>query len=184
MHPIIAEILSTFQSKGNERYGSEQVTQLEHALQCGYLAHQEDSEPGLVVASLLHDIGHILSTDRLPENDEEDLHDFHEALGGKWLEQHFGPSVFQPVQLHVEAKRYLCTIDKSYQEKLSPASLKSFYDQGGEMSAAEIQEFETQPFFKQAIQLRKWDDQAKVPQAKTPDISFFIPFLEECLSGE
>ena len=36
------------------------VTQLEHALQTAHLAQQESQQPHLVVASLLHDIGHLM----------------------------------------------------------------------------------------------------------------------------
>ena len=42
------------------------VSQLEHALQTAHLAQQESQLPHLVVASLLHDIGHLM----LDEHDE------------------------------------------------------------------------------------------------------------------
>ena len=43
------------------------VTQLEHALQTAHLAHQETQQPHLVVASLLHDIGHLM----IDEHDDQ-----------------------------------------------------------------------------------------------------------------
>ena len=57
----------TSQNRGHESYGSESVAQLQHALECALLAREAQSSPQLVCAALLHDIGHILGDDRLPE---------------------------------------------------------------------------------------------------------------------
>ena len=40
---------------------TQNVTQLNHALQCAYLAEKENSTPALITASLLHDIGHLIN---------------------------------------------------------------------------------------------------------------------------
>ena len=182
MNTIIKEIVTIFQERGNEIYGSEAVTQLQHALQSATLAEEAGASFQLITAALLHDIGHILHTDELPENDEVDLHDFHETQGEQWLSQHFSAAVTQPVQLHVAAKRYLCTVDESYQNQLSPASYKSFLDQGGKMNEAELKSFQENPFFEEAIQLRKWDDLAKDSQKITPDILHFATYIEKAIA--
>lgn len=57
-------ILETLVVQGERLYGGEKVTQLEHALQSAALAEAEDAPAALVVAALLHDIGHLLP--RLP----------------------------------------------------------------------------------------------------------------------
>ena len=184
METIIDRITGTFASYGGDKYGSEAVTQLQHALQTATLAEIEKAPVHLVVAALLHDIGHILQGRDLPEDDQMDLHDFHEELGYQWLVKHFGEKVAEPVRLHVAAKRYLCTVDKEYESKLSPASRKSYYDQGGEMGPAEKNDFEENAYFADAIILRKWDDRAKDPAFETPEIDHFVAHIQQCLIAQ
>jgi predicted HD phosphohydrolase len=78
----------------------------------------------------------------------------------------------------VAAKRYLCTVEPEYLAKLSPASLKSFYDQGGVMSQSEIDDFRDEHYAFEAVQLRRWDDLAKDPQMQTPSIEDFADLLD------
>ena len=181
MHPIIEKILATFQQRGNEKYGSEGVSQLEHALQSATLAEKDKASVQLISAALLHDIGHILDEKDLPIDDSVNLDDLHEEIGYQWLKKYFGLEVAKPVQLHVEAKRYLCTVDENYEQTLSPTSRKSFYDQGGKMSATEQSSFEQDPYFNAAVKLRKWDDAAKIVGESTLGIEHFLPYLEKCL---
>lgn len=178
MNPIIQTIIEIFDARGDEKYGEEAVTQRQHALQCGLLAEEADAPGELIVAALLHDLGHIMSEEQLPEGLDEDLHDFHEERGYQWLLAHFGPAVADPVRLHVEAKRYLCTQDPEYAQRLSPTSLKSYYDQGGPMNEEEKKALEAAPHFRAALALRRWDDLAKDPEMKTPSIEHFVPYME------
>ena len=94
-----------------------------------------------------------------------------------FLYARFGDDVAEPVRLHVAAKRYLCTTDPGYKDKLSPTSHKSFIDQGGEMSNDEMREFESSEFFEAAIRLRHWDDTAKDPENVDLTIEQFIPYV-------
>ena len=181
MNSVIETILKTFKEGGNQKYGVEAVTQLEHALQSASLAEAENVPSHLIAAALLHDIGHILDGKELPKDDLANLNDLHEEIGYHWLLKYFGPEVASPVKLHVEAKRYLCTIDEHYTQKLSPTSLKSFHDQGGKMSKEEQSNFEQNLFFEAAVQLRTWDDTAKEANKSTPPIEHFVPYLEESL---
>ena len=88
-------------------YGGEEVTQLEHALQCAHLARTHQATPELVTAALLHDIGHLLHD--LPDDaSDKGIDDMHELLGEQYLTQHFKLAAVEPVKLHVQAKRYLC----------------------------------------------------------------------------
>ncbi len=181
MHNITEKIIAVFEARGKEKYGSEAVTQLQHALQTALLAEEAKAEPALITAALLHDIGHILHEEALPTTDSENLDDFHEEVGYQWLLEYFGEEVAAPVKLHVEAKRYLCTIDETYEQNLSPTSLKSYYDQGGKMKGTEKEVFESNPFFEPAVLLRRWDDLAKEADKETPGIEHFAPYIEECL---
>ena len=48
----------------------------------------------------------------------------------------------EPVRLHVQAKRYLCTVEPAYLKSLIKPALASLDLQGGLMSAVEVAEFE------------------------------------------
>jgi len=112
-----------FDEHGTLIYG-EQVNQIEHSLQCATLAQQSGAKPALVVAAMLHDVGHILHRDAagaLQAGDD----DKHEVLGAKYLARWFGPDVTEPIALHVQAKRFLCARDPGYHARLSPVSQRS-----------------------------------------------------------
>ena len=160
----IDDIMSLFQTKGSTQYGGEKVSQLEHALQAAHLAQSEQAPPSMVVAALLHDIVHLM--DDGPEKP-------HEHLGHGWVSQHFPAEVSEPVRLHVEAKRYLCATDGSYLQQLSPTSVKSLHVQGGPMTDAELDAFEEEQYYSQAVKLRHWDDQAKVEKLAVPALDTY-----------
>lgn len=183
MQPTIQTITDVFDNRGNDSYGVEAVTQLQHALQSGLLAEEAGAGTGLVVVSLLHDIGHIFEAESLPESCDENMDDRHEFRANGWLKEQFGPEVADPVRLHVLAKRYLCTADSGHEETLSPTSRKSYHDQGGTMDAEERAAFESEPFFREALELRKWDDLAKDTDKTTPSLEHFHPALEACLKS-
>ncbi len=173
---IIDEIFDAFQRRGHQTYG-ERVNQQEHMLQSAYFAEQANVKPTLIAAALLHDIGHLI------HNLGEDIADkgidaIHEEIGAEYLEKHFIPAVSEPARLHVAAKRYLCAVDPQYYADLSPASVQSLKLQGGFFNAEEIKAFEANPFFEDAVQLRRFDDMGKVPDMVTPDLEHFRPFLE------
>lgn len=171
-------IISIYEARGQEVYGSEAVTQLEHALQAAVLAQEAKANDTLVAAALLHDIGHIMSDAQLPRDDNMNLDDKHESRAYRWLCDRFGPEVADPVKLHVAAKRYLCTVEPDYVNTLSPASHKSFLDQGGTMDDKERAGFESEPHFRAAVELRKWDDLAKDAEKVTPPILAFSDILD------
>lgn len=177
----VDEILSLFHSRGDSQYGGECVTQAEHALQCAALAETENATPALIVASLLHDIGHLLH--ELPAAaPEQGIDDHHETSAAAWLRKRFPDAVTEPVRLHVAAKRYLCAVDAGYLQQLSPPSVTSLKLQGGPMTPQEVQQFEQNPFAQEAVQLRRWDDAAKVPALPTPPLSHFAGYLEQVLA--
>jgi len=179
----IAEIISVIEKQGAERYGSEKINQLEHALQCAWLAEKESGDPALITAALLHDIGHMLH--QLGEDAAlRGVDDRHEVIGYKYLRRHFGDDVCLPVKLHVDAKRYLCAVDDDYFGTLSEGSVRSLELQGGTYSEAEAEEFIRQPLARDAVNLRIWDDLAKIPDLETPDVPHFLPFVESCYRSD
>lgn len=177
----LEEIRTAFARRGNQSYG-EGVTQTEHALQAGWLAEQAGAPAALVVAALLHDIGHLIHD--LPEDiAETGIDTQHESLGSAWLSRHFGPEVTEPVRLHVEAKRYLCTAEPGYLDRLSEASKLSLRLQGGPHSATEAEAFARGPHAEAAVRLRHWDEEAKVVGMRTPGLAHFDSFIEAVLRG-
>jgi len=170
-------ILDLFLAAGGDAYFGEPVSQLEHALQTASLAVRGGASDALVVAALLHDIGHLLFGE--PENAAElGVDARHEDSGDQWLRTGFGPNVTEPIRLHVAAKRYLCAIDPDYARSLSSASQLSLALQGGPMSADEVGEFSRSPWCQDAVALRRWDDAAKTPGLKVPDLSYYRSRME------
>lgn len=175
---VADEISNIFTEKGNSSYFGEPVSQLEHALQAAHFASQEQAPARLVLAALLHDIGHLV------EDIAENIADLgvdakHEKIGEVWLAQRFGPEVYEPVYLHVSAKRYLCATDPNYFSRLSPASVQSLRLQGGPMSTDEIAVFEANRYFREALRLRLWDDKAKVTGLATADFAHYRILIEQ-----
>jgi len=173
---IADEAIGLMQARGGAAYFGEPVSQLEHALQTAHFATQAGSSPELVVAALLHDIGHLLHG--LPESvAEAGIDARHETAGYEWLLARFGPAVAEPVRDHVAAKRYLCRVEPAYLTRLSAASLKSLQLQGGPFDDDEVSQFESRPHYRQAVMLRRWDDEAKVPGLPVPSIGEYRELL-------
>ncbi len=177
--PALQEVRRLFSLKGTLAYG-ESVNQIEHALQCGALAQAEQAAPSLVVAAVLHDIGHMLHRDAAGAVDQGH-DDRHELLGAKFLMRHFGAAVADPVRLHVEAKRYLCAREPDYWDSLSMLSRRTLEIQGGAFSADEAERFIQQPYAEAAVRLRRWDDIGKKPGMPTPTLEHFLTLAGACL---
>jgi [1-hydroxy-2-(trimethylamino)ethyl]phosphonate dioxygenase len=174
---VADQIFEIFRNRGGDAYFGEPVSQLEHALQAAWHAEQDRAPGWLVVAALLHDIGHLLH--HLPEQVADlGIDARHEDLGHVWLARYFGPEVTVPVRLHVDAKRYLCATDPSYLAQLSPASVQSLALQGGPFTDAEAHQFEQRPFAREAVRLRRWDDLAKVPGLAVPALEHYRGVIE------
>lgn len=173
---VIAAIIELFRTRGDSDYGHEAVTQLEHALQAATLAQESSATSELIAAALLHDIGHLLHD--LPEDaPDQGIDDHHERVGFHFLKSHFGPATYEPVRMHVDAKRYLCAARPGYHETLSEPSQVSLQLQGGPMNEAEVALFESNHHYQAALELRVWDDTAKDPEKKTPPLEAFEPHL-------
>lgn len=171
-----------FEGRAHHQYGLTSVTQRAHALQCATQARRQHLPANLVVACLLHDVGHMIHS--LGEHPaEHGVDDHHEALGADWLGQFFGPDVTEPVRLHVQAKRFLCATEPSYLGQLSADSVASLALQGGSMSDTEVAAFRMTPGWQEAVTLRRLDELAKDPHALTPEFREFADELIACLSA-
>ena len=184
----IDEITEFFNARGTVQYGAQAVSQQQHALQCAYLAEPAGGSPELVAAALLHDLGHLLPkvVSQAAEADVAvdtgtciGVDDLHQFLTIPFLRGIFPEVVLAPIRLHVDAKRYLCQLDKSYWASLSPASQRSLVLQGGPFSIEQAQAFITQPFATDAVALRRWDDGAKNPAVVTPEWEHYVDVLRQ-----
>lgn len=166
--PLTLEaIVALLTHHGSGLYGGESVTQLEHALQCATLAESAGGTPSLIVAALLHDLGHLAG-------DGKDEQTPHSDFAADRLSHLFGKAVTEPIRMHVNAKRYLCATDSLYWSQLSEASRASLAWQGGVYTTDQAKRFITRPFADDAVRLRRWDDVAKVPAAATRSLSYFM----------
>jgi phosphonate degradation associated HDIG domain protein len=170
-------IRQLFERRGSEAYFGEAVSMLEHSLQTAHFARRARASDTLIIAALLHDIGHLIED--VPANIADwhtDAH--HEEKGAQWLSQRFGPEICNPVRLHVPAKRYLCATDTRYASVLSPASVITLKLQGGPMSRDEVAAFEREPGFRDAVMIRRWDDAGKVAGLKTENLSHYLELID------
>jgi gamma-butyrobetaine dioxygenase len=174
MSELITRMREMFEGEGLREYLGEDVSMAQHMLQAAGLARAAAAADHLVVAALVHDIGHFTGviTGRELMAGKENHHD---DAGADWLTGWFGPEVTEPVRLHVAAKRYLCAVDPAYIGALSDASVYTLRLQGGPMTDAEQAAFEGSPYVSDAIALRRWDDMAKDASASTPAFDEFVP---------
>ena len=178
----LQDIESLFIRRGGEQYSGEPVTQLEHALQCATLAEAEGADDELVTAAFLHDLGHLLQD--LGETPTlRGVDDVHQYAALPFLRGLFGERVLGGIQLHVDAKRYLCATRPGYHEALSEDSKRSLKLQGGIFSDEQAQAFIARPGASDAVRLRIWDDLAKTAGATTPPLAHFMTRARRCALG-
>lgn len=128
------------------------VDELDHALQCGYLAVVAGADDDVVLAAVLHDVGHspLLG----PADDHH-----HDLAAQEWLTPRFGSRVGWLAGAHVAAKRFLAATDATYGATLSEVSMTSLAHQGG---SAVDPELVSHRWWPDAVRLRRFDDGAKV----------------------
>ena len=173
---VVARIAELFARAGASAYHGEAVTQQAHALQTALAAERAGASEALVVAALLHDIGHLLH--ELGEDAAtRGIDTRHEEIGADWLASYFPPAISEPVRLHVAAKRYLCRAEPAYFNGLSSSSVRSLSLQGGPMGGDEAAAFTARSYGSDAILLRRCDDAGKVQGMATPALSHYRPLL-------
>jgi phosphonate degradation associated HDIG domain protein len=174
---IVGFIADIFDRRGGEEYLGEAVTMAEHMLQGAHAAEVNGEPEEIIVAALLHDIGHFTSEfGSFTMQDRQDR--WHEIAGARVLEPFFPPEIVACVRHHVAAKRYLCATDPDYFARLSAASVHSLNLQGGPMNAEEAAAFARNPDLDAIITVRKLDDGGKVQGMPIPGFAHFAPMVQ------
>jgi phosphonate degradation associated HDIG domain protein len=171
-------IISLYHQFGDEDYIGEPVSQLEHMCQCAGLAEKEGYDEEVILAAFFHDIGHfcehIMPVEQMNGYGVVD----HEKLGADFLRSKgFSSTIASLVENHVQAKRYLTYHFPDYYEQLSEASKKTLEFQGGRMSLEEAMAFETDSLFDLHIQLRRWDEKAKLEHQLLPGLDKYAAMI-------
>ena len=139
---VVDEIIDLFKARGDENYFGEDVSKSEHCIQCALSAKAANEPDHVVLACLLHDVGHLVA-----EDDMGGLGNCnHGDSGYAWLRKRgVAENVCHLVKQHVAAKRFLVTTDATYYDKLSDASKQTLEFQGGKMSDTQVAEMRADP---------------------------------------
>jgi 2-amino-1-hydroxyethylphosphonate dioxygenase (glycine-forming) len=172
-------IKDLFNKHGDKDYIGEAITQTHHMVQAAMLAENSKCKSTVILASLLHDIGHLLDF----ENKENNMGNYgkkdHEHIGAIFLENlGFPESITVPIKNHVSAKRYM-SIDKQYYKKLSEASKQTLKFQGGIFTEQEAIKFEQSPFFIDSVYVRYYDDNAKDKDKKMKTLEYYLKMIDK-----
>src|SRR4051794_33510456 len=99
----IDEVFQLLRASAGSPYIGEAVSQLEHALQCAALARDAGGSHALVLAALLHDVGHLCAAESAPRMQGLGVLE-HERVGGEYLrDAGFADEVCRLVAGHVAA---------------------------------------------------------------------------------
>jgi predicted HD phosphohydrolase len=170
------------------QYGGEAVSELAHSLQCAELADASGADEDLVLACLLHDVGRYAVDQSLVFDSKEISKPppkrgrGHHQVGADLIAPYVSERVAWLVRMHADAKRYLCATETGYYDLLSPASRHTLRLQGGIMGEAEVDAQADHPWLADALRLRRWDDQAKVPEQVTRPLESWAPLLQRHFS--
>ncbi len=177
---VVDFIIDLFGRRGAEEYMGESVSMAQHMEQSAACAVADGASDEIVIAALLHDIGHFVG-DFPIDLLENGVDNRHQEAGAIFLETFYPPSVTEPIRLHVAAKKYLCAVDEQYFGHLSAASKQSLQVQGGPMSNAEIEAFESNPWHQAAVKIRLYDDDGKVVGLEIKPFESYREKLESLL---
>ena len=148
----VPEITRLLKVRGDHRSALQPVSPLEHALQCAQLAEQAMASDELIVAALLHDLGHLLRSDQGQRpGHSHPADELHPAIAVSFLRGLLPESVLAPIRLQFDARRHV---------------------------RAGHPGFLHQPYATDAIRLSQWDDLAHVPGLPTPPLNAYIGKLD------
>lgn len=172
---LLDHLMGLLQETDKHTYG-EDVSMLAHGLQSAARMSELGADDDLVLAALMHDIGHLLG----PAG-KHGYHDHAEAAAD-FLRPWLPAPIVEPIRLHVAAKRHLVATDGDYYNRLSEASKITLEEQGGAFTSEQSQEFLTNPHAERAMKLRNCDDEGKRPGQMVPQLETYRDLLAAALS--
>jgi len=176
------------------KYG-EGVDMLQHGLQAAWVAAEQGAARDTVLAALMHDVGNSPQARKAWEaagnpnvqlfvssSDQSIGYELHAEVGASYLRGlGFSEEVASAVGLHVEAKRALVAAEPAYIQELSAASVETLRLQGGPLSAAELEAFNSQAGAAVALCLRRFDDKSKQAGRDVPQLDHYRSVIYEHL---
>lgn len=190
-----------YRSEGHHQYDPF-ISHLQHAVTSAFVATQgvsfmekDMNKSDMVVASLLHDIGHLLVREHRHQENFLQKDKRHELIGTNYLRRHgFSPAICMSIQLHVQAKRAMQTILKDKQLtdfvdafemfdvaesfEISETSQQSLCIQGGCMTPEELKTFFNQPFALNSLVLRGIENISKQTDVQMDNIPKWYDYEE------
>eukprot|EP01065_Artemidia_motanka_P026864 TRINITY_DN320_c0_g1_i1.p1 TRINITY_DN320_c0_g1~~TRINITY_DN320_c0_g1_i1.p1 ORF type:complete len:573 (+),score=174.79 TRINITY_DN320_c0_g1_i1:60-1778(+) len=180
-----AVAIEALRSQAQFSYG-EDIHMLSHAIQACMEAERMGASEEEILSALMHDVGNSPQARKawvraggkdareLPGSDGSVGFENHAVIGAQFCRGlGFSELVCSAVELHVEAKRALVAMDKSYMNELSQASIDTLKHQGGPLSPSELAAFMKLPGARTALMLRRCDDCGKVKDRDIPSLESF-----------
>lgn len=152
-------------------WDEEAVDELDHALQSAARAIEDGADDELVLAAALHDLAHSPLFDASATTR-------HDTTAREWLTPRFGTRVGWLAGAHVAAKRYLVATDATYGTTLTATSVASLHAQGGADIDTGLLE---NPWWPDALRLRRYDDAAKIPGARGATIGEVLAIADRVM---
>ena len=172
-------IRNLFNKYGADDYIGEEISQLSHSIQAAMQAEKETDNVEIIIAALLHDIGHLIGLEKNLDSMDNLGITNHESIGAKYaLSIGLSTLTSDLIEGHVRTKRYLVSTDSNYFNSLSDASKQTFNYQGKYMTLAEIKYFKENPNFHWHLRMRYWDDHAKDTNIKLKSLDYFLKKIE------
>ncbi|QGR53914.1 hd phosphohydrolase domain-containing protein [Moumouvirus maliensis] len=170
----VDQIIDLYNKYGASDYIGENLTQLEHMTKAAMLAEEYGEKETIILASFLHDIGHLIEIN----NESMKMDNLgvlnHESIGREYLLNHgFSEELANLVGNHVRSKRYLVTKFPDYINKLSDASRQTLKYQNNYMSVNEMTEFENDLSFTDSLKIRFYDDQSKIVTRELKSLDYY-----------
>lgn len=171
-------IINLYKLHGDSEYFGEVVSKTTHMIQTAVAAQNNNEPDYLVLACLLHDIGHFLEPDNMNGLGVIE----HGKVGADFLRSlKMNEKVCCLVENHVLAKKYLVSKYDDYYNKLSDASKQTLEFQGGKMTSDEMKLFENDSNFNDSLKVRNYDDIGKNVDTNIPVLETFIPLISKYL---
>ena len=180
MTAIVDELADLFARAGAQAYLGEPVSMAEHMLQTADAAEHDGAPADLVVAALLHDVGHLVHT-MAPDSAEHGIDTAHEEVGRALVvggvpgdrRRADPPSCRPPSATSAQRLRATCTV-------LSPASVHSLMLQGGPMTSEEVVEVRVAPPLGRRRATSTMGRFRQGAGRAVPHFEHYRPFLEQC----